>query len=404
MSKQQQTSYFQVADLHVSYGEVAVVQGLTLGLHQGEIGCLLGFSGCGKTTALRAIAGLERAERGTVVLDDEVLTNQSAGKLVQVAPAKRGMGMVFQDYALFGHLTVAKNIAFGLHRWSAAEREERVAEMLALVALEAYADKKPDELSGGQQQRVALARALAPRPKLLLLDEPFSNLDVVLRESLAMSVREILKKTHTTAILVTHDQHEAFALADKVGVMAEGRLVQWSTPQRLYHHPATPFVADFVGEGALVSGVIREGWVETALGVLAYRPNDVNTGLASVGVKGNGEKVQVLVRPEHIWLNTASQMTARVVGQVFRGASYLYQLELRNGEVVLALLPSVAYDVRQGSYQQKQRRNPSFENQTSQYVHAEHASDSLGIDRGEQILTVGSIVHIEVDLEQSVVF
>lgn len=211
--------YLSVRDLVVGYDDMIIVDGLSLNLQQGEIGCFLGYSGCGKTTALRAIAGLEPTRRGTISLNGHRLTEQTARTSFAVAPAKRGMGMVFQDYALFGHLSVAKNIAFGLNNWSAADKKARVAEMLNLVELTEHANKRPSEISGGQQQRVALARALAPKPELLLLDEPFSNLDVVLRESLAMSVRDILKRTNTTAILVTHDQNEAFAIADKVGVM-----------------------------------------------------------------------------------------------------------------------------------------------------------------------------------------
>ena len=266
--------YLSVADLVVGYDNLTIVDGLSLTLQQGEIGCFLGYSGCGKTTALRAIAGLEPTRRGTISLNDQRLTEQTARTSFAVAPAKRGMGMVFQDYALFGHLTVAKNIAFGLNSWSAADKKARVAEMLTLVELTEHANKRPSELSGGQQQRVALARALAPKPKLLLLDEPFSNLDVVLRESLAMSVRDILKRTNTTAILVTHDQNEAFAIADKVGVMHRGKLVQWATPSELYHEPISPFVAEFVGEGAMIDGIIKEGHVETALGDV-YRRMEV---------------------------------------------------------------------------------------------------------------------------------
>jgi len=174
-------AYFSVQDLIVGYDDTIIVNGLSLDLQQGEIGCFLGYSGCGKTTALRAIAGLEQSRGGKIRLSNQRLTEQTARTTFAVAPAKRGMGMVFQDYALFGHLSVAKNIAFGLNKWSAADKKARVKEMLELVELSEHADKRPSELSGGQQQLVALARALAPKPKLLLLDEPFSNLDVVLR-------------------------------------------------------------------------------------------------------------------------------------------------------------------------------------------------------------------------------
>ena len=335
--------YFSVKDLVVSYDDTIVVNGLSLDLQQGEIGCFLGYSGCGKTTALRAIAGLEESRGGKITLNDQRLTEQAARVSFAVAPAKRGMGMVFQDYALFGHLSVAKNIAFGLNKWSAADKKARVAEMLALVELSEHADKRPNELSGGQQQRVALARALAPKPKLLLLDEPFSNLDVVLRESLAMNVRDILKRTNTTAILVTHDQNEAFALADKVGVMHKGKLVQWATPSELYHKPVSPFVAEFVGEGAMIDGIIKEGHVETALGDI-YRRMEVYDASGQPQYceydYPNGTPIKVLVRPDDIIHDDESIQTALVVGRVFRGANYLYRLQLADGQTVLSLVAS----------------------------------------------------------------
>ncbi len=335
--------FLKVENLVVGYDDITVVDELSLSLQQGEIGCFLGYSGCGKTTALRAIAGLEPTRQGKIELNNQRLTEQSKGKSFAIAPAKRGMGMVFQDYALFGHLSVAKNIAFGLNKWSASDKKARVAEMLELVGLSEHANKRPAELSGGQQQRVALARALAPKPKLLLLDEPFSNLDVVLRESLAMSVRDILKRTNTTAILVTHDQNEAFALADKVGVMHQGKLVQWATPDELYHQPISPFVAEFVGEGAMIDGIIKEGHVETALGDI-YRRMEVydESGQPQYCEYDypNGTPIKVLVRPDDIIHDDESQQTALVVGRVFRGANYLYRLQLDNGQTVLSLVAS----------------------------------------------------------------
>lgn len=335
--------FLKVENLVVGYDDITVVDELSLSLQQGEIGCFLGYSGCGKTTALRAIAGLEPTRQGKIELNNQRLTEQSKGKSFAIAPAKRGMGMVFQDYALFGHLSVAKNIAFGLNKWSASDKKARVAEMLELVGLSEHANKRPAELSGGQQQRVALARALAPKPKLLLLDEPFSNLDVVLRESLAMSVRDILKRTNTTAILVTHDQNEAFALADKVGVMHQGKLVQWATPDELYHQPISPFVAEFVGEGAMIDGIIKEGHVETALGDI-YRRMEVydETGQPQYCEYDypNGTPIKVLVRPDDIIHDDESEQTALVVGRVFRGANYLYRLQLDNGQTVLSLVAS----------------------------------------------------------------
>jgi len=228
-------------------GRRTVVDGLSLALPRGDIGCLLGASGCGKTTVLRAIAGFEPVRAGRIVLDGASVASPS----VDVPPERRRIGMMFQDYALFPHLSAADNVAFGLRRRPAAERRARVAEMLALVGLADAAGAYPHELSGGQQQRVALARALAPSPELLLLDEPFSNLDVDTRERLAFELRDILKRTGHTAILVTHNQAEAFAIADRIGVMQHGRLAQWDTPYALHHAPASAFVADFVRRDAL---------------------------------------------------------------------------------------------------------------------------------------------------------
>jgi iron(III) transport system ATP-binding protein len=229
------------------HGMRRVVDDLSLTLPGGHIGCLLGPSGCGKTTVLRAIAGFEPPVAGRILLDGAVLSSPASS----MAPERRRVGMMFQDYALFPHLNVRRNVGFGLRRLPLAQRDRRVDEMLALVGLAHAADSYPHELSGGQQQRVALARALAPSPDLLLLDEPFSNLDADARERLAFEVRDILQHTGHTAILVTHDQAEAFAIADRIGVMAEGRVAQWDTPYNLRHHPATPFVADFIRREAL---------------------------------------------------------------------------------------------------------------------------------------------------------
>ncbi|SHH82345.1 ABC transporter ATP-binding protein [Pollutimonas bauzanensis] len=230
-------------------GVVPVVDHLSLDLEQGHIGCLLGASGCGKTTVLRAIAGFEPLRAGAIWLGDTQLSAPGH----QVEPEHRHVGMMFQDYALFPHLNVEKNIAFGLRRWSKPRRKARIGELLSLVGLEASGRRYPHELSGGQQQRVALARALAPEPELLLLDEPFSNLDVDTRERLAFEVRDILKKTGHTAILVTHNQAEAFAIADRIGVMQDGAIAQWDSPYGLHNNPASACVADFVKREALMA-------------------------------------------------------------------------------------------------------------------------------------------------------
>ncbi len=213
----------ELRELRQAYDELEVVRGLSLKLERGAIGCLLGPSGCGKTTVLRCIAGFEPVTGGEIRLNGRLVS----GPGVMVPPESRRIGMVFQDYALFPHLPVAENIGFGLHGVARGERARRVAELVDGVGLSGHAHKHPHELSGGQQQRVALARALAPQPELLLLDEPFSNLDVELRERLGQEVREIIRRTGTTAVLVTHDQQEAFAIADEIGIMREGRIEQW---------------------------------------------------------------------------------------------------------------------------------------------------------------------------------
>lgn len=247
------TDLLKLDKISVTYdsasGAAPVVQELSLCLEQGNIGCLLGASGCGKTTVLRAIAGFEPLRTGSITLGETVLSTPG----YMVAPEKRQVGMMFQDYALFPHLNVVQNMAFGLRRWDKSRRNQRIEELLHLANLERSRHRYPHELSGGQQQRVALARALAPEPGLLLLDEPFSNLDVDTRERLAFEVRDILKKTGHTAILVTHNQAEAFAIADRIGVMQDGRIAQWDTPYCLHHQPNSPFVADFIRREALMA-------------------------------------------------------------------------------------------------------------------------------------------------------
>ena len=262
--------FLNVSHLSVHYpGQPApAVDGVSLGLRAGDIGVLIGPSGCGKTTLLRAVAGLERASSGSIRLQSETVSDEN-----HHTPAEqRRIGMVFQDYALFPHLDVGRNVAFGIDRLPRAERDQRVAEVLQLVGLAGLQVRYPHELSGGQQQRVALARALAPSPRLLLLDEPFSNLDVDLRERLAHEVRAILKAAGATALFVTHDQLEAFAIGDVIGVMHEGHLHQWDEAYALYHRPATRFVAEFIGHGVFAPAQIRQQGedvvVQTALGAL----------------------------------------------------------------------------------------------------------------------------------------
>jgi len=318
-----------------AYGSHVVVRGLSLSLARGAIGCLLGPSGCGKTTVLRCIAGFKPVAEGEIRLGGQVVASPG----IHVPPEKRRIGMVFQDYALFPHLTVSQNVAFGLHGMPRPARESRVAELLEVVGLEASAAKYPHQLSGGQQQRVALARALAPRPDLLLMDEPFSNLDVDLRERLSLEVREILKNQNATAILVTHDQHEAFAIADEIGVMHGGEIQQWDYAYNLYHKPANRFVADFVGQGVFLEGkVLSPNQVRIEMGVLTGEiPRDCSAGC---DVCGRGCAVDVLLRPDDVVHDDASPMRAEVLHKAFRGAEILYTLRLATGERVLSMVPS----------------------------------------------------------------
>ncbi len=322
------THVLKIESITKAYDSKNVINDVSLELHKGEIGCLLGESGCGKTTVLRCVAGFERIESGDIKLAG--LPVSGPGR--HVAPENRRLGMVFQDYALFPHLTVTQNILFGLHTLSGQQRRTRVIAMLDLVRLADHADKYPHQLSGGQQQRVALARALAPNPELLLMDEPFSNLDEALREQLCIDVRHILKDIGISALLVTHNQQEAFAMADIIGVIRQGALEQWDTAHNLYHRPINQYVADFVGEGVLINGLVTAvDKVETSLGVLK--------GPFSYPCQ-NGCAARVLLRPDDIVHDDASPMKATVRRKRFRGANILYSLELKSNEEVLALVSS----------------------------------------------------------------
>lgn len=333
----------EVLDLSQRYGVHTVIQNVSFTVEAGQIACLLGPSGCGKTTLLRCIAGFEEVAGGEIRLHGEKVSAPG----FQTPPEQRKIGMVFQDYALFPHLTVDQNVAFGLFglgRRITQEHRQRVEYLLALVGLSGSGHKYPHELSGGQQQRVALARALAPNPQLILMDEPFSNLDVDLRERLSLEVRDILKREGSTAILVTHDQHEAFAMADEIGIVAEGRIQQWDTPYNLYHQPANRFVADFIGQGVLVPGsVVGEHTIEIELGTLhSTTPVDCSYDCSHCNAKRpNGPcVVDVLLRPDDIIHDDASLIRAKVLNKAFRGADILYTLELAGGTRVLSLVPS----------------------------------------------------------------
>ncbi len=325
----------RVEDLQLSYeGDVSgheAVRGLSFSLERGAIGCLLGPSGCGKTTVLRCIAGFETASAGRILLNGVVVSSSEQN----LAPEKRHIGMVFQEHALFPHLTAAGNISFGLLKID----EKRVQDLASLTGIAEILGKYPHELSGGQQQRVALARALAPRPDLLLLDEPFSNLDTGMRERLSLELRDIIKASGATAVLVTHDQHEAFAMADEIGVMREGRIEQWDLAYNLYHRPVNRFVADFVGQGVfLPAKVLNSRQIEIELGVL---DGDIpHTCQIGCDVCGKGCLADVLLRPDDVIHDDNAPTQAEVMHKAFRGAAILYTLKLASGRKVLALVPS----------------------------------------------------------------
>jgi len=328
--------FLSVSQLSIHYPGAAqpAVQSVGFGLTKGDIGVLIGPSGCGKTTLLRAVAGLEPATAGKVVLGGDTVSGPGR----HVPAEQRKIGMVFQDYALFPHLNIERNVGFGLPHLGSVERRQRVNQVLHLVGLDGMQQRYPHELSGGQQQRVALARALAPEPRLLLLDEPFSNLDVELRERLAHELRSILKAAGATALFVTHDQMEAFAMADVIGVMHQGSLHQWDDAYTLYHRPATRFVADFIGHGTFLPARIVQQTddvvVETPLGAL----HDVQEcPLPSAYPHGECE---LLLRADDILHDDASPVQATILRKAFRGSEFLYTLRLDSGQTVMTHVPS----------------------------------------------------------------
>jgi iron(III) transport system ATP-binding protein len=328
--------FLEVTELSVRYPgrDAPAVNAVTLGLAAGSIGVLIGPSGCGKTTLLRAIAGLERVSSGRIGLAEQTVSSAA-----EHTPAEaRRIGMVFQDYALFPHLSVAGNVAFGLQGLPKSQRQARVAEVLTLVGLSAAAELYPHELSGGQQQRVALARALAPQPRLLLLDEPFSNLDIELRERLAHELRAILKAAGATALFVTHDQLEAFAIGDVIGVMHEGRLHQWDDAYSLYHRPATRFVADFIGHGVFTPATLHEVGGQVVVDTPVGRLSDV----AECPLPGafEGGQCDVLLRADDIVHDDDAPVKAEIIRKAFRGSEFLYTLRLASGHTLMAHVPS----------------------------------------------------------------
>jgi len=318
---------FELNHVSVELQSHPIVHDISFSLLKGQIGCLLGPSGSGKTTLLRAIAGFQNICAGTITVRGETVSDAKS-----MLPAeKRRIGMMFQDLALFPHLSVADNIAFGLSE-KKSECKRRVDELLSMINMQSLKNQYPHELSGGQQQRVALMRAMAPKPDLMLLDEPFSAQDTELRVQLVQEVRDILKQDGVTAILVTHDQHEAFAIADSIGVLNEGHLSQWDTAYNLYHTPSNRFVADFVGEGVFICGNIIDGnTVQTELGNVN---GELSTDLP------RGEQVDLLIRPDDIFHDDYSTFRGEVLKKSFRGADHLYTLRMPGGTNVMCLAPS----------------------------------------------------------------
>jgi len=308
-----------------AFGEEVAVDDLSFEVRDGELLTLLGPSGCGKTTTLRLLAGLEAPTAGTISIDGTVVASPGEA----VPPERRSIGMVFQDFALFPHLSVAENVAFGLTDTDETESDARVAELLDLVGLTGMSERMPDQLSGGQRQRVALARSLAPEPEILLLDEPFSNLDVRLRVEMREEVRRILKAAGVTAVSVTHDQEEALTISDRVGVMHDGTLGQIGDPARVFQHPESRFVASFLGQAGFLSGTVAEAAVDTEIG-----PID-RTYLEGLTDAYAGAPIDVLVRPDDLRVcDPVDGGIGEIVRRQYTGPSFIYHVELDNGDEV----------------------------------------------------------------------
>lgn len=322
------TNAVETKQVSVAIDDKTILEDVSFSLPEAQIACILGPSGCGKTTLLRCIAGFQELDKGEVWVNGVLASHLGHSLPVE----QRQVGMVFQDYALFPHLTVADNITFGLQKQKTNSVRQRLDELVALLSLAEHVHKHPHQLSGGQQQRVALARAMAPRPRVILLDEPFSSLDIELREQLAMELRQILKQDGITTIMVSHNQLEAFAMADVIGVMHQGRLLQWDTAFNLYHEPQCEDVADLIGEGVFIHGKVISGTdVNTEIGVIeSHVPHEFAIG----------DEVDVLIRPDDILHDDDSPMQATVIDKAFRGANFLYTLKSKGGARLLSLVPS----------------------------------------------------------------
>lgn len=300
------------------FGNRNAVKDLNFQIEEGEIFCLLGPSGCGKTTTLRLIAGFERPDEGSITIAGKKVV----GDGVFVPPEKRNVGMVFQDYALFPNLKVADNILFGTNL-TGKERKRRLEEILCLVGLTEEQFKYPHELSGGQQQRVALARALAPRPPVILLDEPLSNLDADLRIRMRVEIKKIIKESGITALMVTHDQEESFNMADRIAVLNKGTIEQIGTPEKIYHQPVSYFVADFVGKADFVKGSFNGQGIESEIG---FFPVDLPLSL--------NEPVEIMIRPDDIHLKIDPAGRGLIIEKNFYGSYYLFKIKLPSGQEI----------------------------------------------------------------------
>jgi len=312
-----------IKNLTCKYESQTVLESLSLEVAHGEIVCLLGASGCGKTTLLKAVAGLLPLSSGVMSLNCQTIDDGHNW----LPPEKRNIGMIFQDYALFPHLTVEENVAFGLRGLSDSEKRDKVSEMLELVHLGGYGERYPHQLSGGQQQRVAIARSLAYKPDLLLLDEPFSNIDTQVRHELIAEIRKIFKKQGVTAIFVTHSREEAFAFSDKMAVMNHGVIEQYGSASELYYHPSSKFVADFLGGGSYLKAKrLSPQEFETDLGVIEAKPQtDIELD----------SDCELLLRPQHIHVSAGEESTISVLEQQFMGDHCRYVIEA-NGQKLLA--------------------------------------------------------------------
>jgi len=327
------TVSLDITSLSLNYDKNIALKDISLCLEEGQIACMIGPSGCGKTSLLRAIAGFEKAKSGRIRVNSKTLFDDN----LHVEPEHREIGMMFQDFALFPHLTIKKNIAFGIRKQKKNQQEKRITELAERLNIENLLYRYPHEISGGQQQRVALARAIAPSPSLLLMDEPFSNIDPELKNKLVYEIRDIIKQEGITTLLVTHDQLEAFALGDIVGVMNHGELQQWDSAYNLYHKPKNIFVSSFIGLGSFIPCVIRDNTsIECDLGILS---GNIAKNIESTDFKV-GDKAKLFLRPDDVIHDDSSQLQIEIVNKQFRGAEFLYQLKIENGFTLQCFAPS----------------------------------------------------------------